>query len=251
MNDLYFCGDIHGEFRKLVWEICNKYEIHNSSILVLGDFGIGFGRDFPDIYKRTEPKLEKNNITIYTIRGNHDDPQYFKNTEKHNYPRLKFLEDHNVYRICDRDIYVIGGANSTDANINPDYTGNIEDRKIETEKRLRKGKLATWWEDEAIEEKYTNLPPRVDIIVSHCAPINFEPVSIRTSEISVPQFERIIQERKYLMNVLQEIRADYWFYGHYHRSYTGTYNQLLYRGLGVFELFLAPPKKNTNPQGEI
>lgn len=251
MNDLYFCGDIHGRYRELVWTVCEKNNLHDSDILVLGDFGVGFTNDMDDLYKKTEKKLEKNNITISAIRGNHDDPKYFKDSTKYSYPRLKFLEDHKIYEINGRTIYVIGGANSTDANLSKDYSGSIVDRKIETEIRLRKHKLPTWWEDECVEKKLTNLPLKVDIIVSHCAPLNFDPVSIRTSEISVSQFEKIIDERKYLEYVLNEIRADYWFYGHYHKSYTGTYNQLLYRCLKELELFSAPEHKETNPQGEL
>ena len=200
MNDLYFCGDIHGEYRKLVWTICEKYRIYNSDIIILGDFGIGFTKDIDNLYKRTEKKLEKNNITIHVVRGNHDDPQYFKDEVKYNYPRLRFLEDHKVYDIGKRSIYIIGGANSTDANLNPDYTGSIVDRKLETERRLRKHKLPIWWEDECVYKKYTELPNNVDIIASHCAPLNFEPVSIRTSEISVPQFEKIIEVLVFLIS---------------------------------------------------
>ena len=44
MRDLYFCGDIHGEFRTLVWTALEKYRIKNSDIIVLGDFGMGFGQ---------------------------------------------------------------------------------------------------------------------------------------------------------------------------------------------------------------
>jgi DNA repair exonuclease SbcCD nuclease subunit len=249
MNDLYFCGDIHGEYKKLVWTICIEKKIKDASIIILGDFGVGFTKDLDILYKKSEQKLEKNNITLYAIRGNHDDPKYFEDLSK-DYPRLKFLQDHKIYNICDRSIYTIGGAHSTDANTNPECT-TISDRKLENERRLRKGKMPIWWENECVEKKYNDLPRRVDIIISHTAPISFEPVAIKTSEISTNQFEKIIEERKYLQYILYEIRADYWFYGHFHRSYTGTFNQLLYRCLKEFELFPAPEKKELNPQGEL
>ena len=249
MNDLYFCGDIHGKYREFIWTLYVKRKIHDSSIIILGDFGIGFTKDFSIEYKKSEPKLEENNLMIYVLRGNHDDPSYFKDSSN-DFPRLKFLHDHEVYNICDRSIYIIGGAHSTDANINPECK-SISDRVIENSERLRKGKMPVWWESECVDKKYTDLPTRVDIIASHTAPLNFEPVSIRTSAISVSQFEKIIDERKYLTDILSEIRADYWFYGHFHSSYTGTYNQLLYRGLKELELFIAPEHKELNPQGEL
>lgn len=250
MNDLYFCGDIHGKYETLVWNVVVRLGLHDADIIVLGDFGVGFTKDLQHLYKKTEPRLTKNNITIYALRGNHDDPSYFKNPESHSFDRLKFLEDHKVYSICDRSIYIIGGAYSTDANTNPECK-DIVDRKIETAERLRKHKLPTYWDDENVVIKYTDLPVRVDIIASHTAPICFEPVSIRTSEISLQQYENIIKERKYLSYVLEEVRADYWFYGHYHRSYTGTYNNLLYRGLKELELFPSPQHKESNPQGKL
>lgn len=248
-ESLYFCGDVHGKYRELIWTLCVKINIHNSFIIILGDFGVGFTNNLDIEYKKSEPKLEKNNITLYVIRGNHDDPKYFKDGS-YDYPRLKFMQDHQVYELAGRRIYTIGGAHSTDANTNSECT-KVPDRKLETAIRLKKGKLPTWWEDECIDKKYEDLPTKVDIIISHTAPLRFEPIPIRTAEISISQYEKILAERKYLDYVLSEIRADYWFYGHYHRSYTGTYNQLLYRCLDELELFLAPKLKETNPQGEL
>lgn len=240
-KDLYFCGDIHGELRTLVWTLTERHNISNAEIIILGDFGIGFDKGFPELYKKVECKLDKNNITLNALRGNHDDPSYFINPK--NYSRLNFLEDHKVYNICDRTIYIIGGAYSTD----------IKDRLVDNEKRLRKHKLPCWWKDEGVVEKYDNLPANVDIIASHTAPLNFDPVLTRDDLRSTPQeqFDKIIEERKYLNNILYEVRSDYWFYGHFHKSYSGSYNSLIYKCLGIMELYLAPDKINHNPQGEI
>lgn len=248
-KELYFCGDIHGKYREFVWTVCIKKDIKDSSIVVLGDFGVGFTKDLEVEYKKSLPRLEKNNIYLYVLRGNHDDPKYFKDGS-YDFPRLKFLQDHKVYDISGRLIYTIGGAYSTDANLDPSCN-SISDRKVESEKRILKGKMPIWWEDENVTEVYDNLPPKVDIIISHTAPLRFEPIPIRTSEISVSQYNKILKERKYLDYVLSEIRADYWFYGHFHKSYTGTYNQLLYRGLSELELYEGPEKKQSNPQGEL
>jgi hypothetical protein len=38
--------------------------------------------------------LEKNDICIHTIRGNHDDPLFFDGL--HNFERLHFLPDHRI-----------------------------------------------------------------------------------------------------------------------------------------------------------
>jgi hypothetical protein len=44
-------------------------------------------------------------------------------------------------------------------------------------------------------------------------------------------------ERKYLDDVLQKIRPKYWYYGHFHNSYTGTVENTLYKGLSIMELY--------------
>lgn len=250
MSDLCFCGDVHGKYETLVWNIVTRLGIHDTEVIVLGDFGVGFSKNLSNLYAKTEKKLIKNNIIIHVLRGNHDDPKYFKGQDIYSFDRLKFLEDHKVYNICDRSIYIIGGAYSTDANINPECKV-IVDRKLENDIRLKKNKMPTYWEDEYVVKKYTDLPVRVDIIASHTAPLIFEPIPIRDQQISISQYEKILEERKYLDYILREIRADYWFYGHFHRSYTGTYKDLLYRGLGELELFSAPRHKETNPQGKL
>lgn len=236
-KDLYFCGDIHGDLRTLVWKLSECYRIKDSDVLILGDFGVGFSKDLPDIYKRCESKLEKNNLTIYTIRGNHDDPSYFIDPSKNDFPRLKFLEDHKIIELDGRKIYTIGGADSTD----------IEDRKKHDKKKHK----ITWWPNESVERKYTDLPTKVDIIVSHTAPISFSPIVERTSDLPLYQYEKILETRKYLDYVLREVNADYWFYGHFHQSFTGTYGKLLYRCLDIMEIFEAPYHINSNPQGKL
>ena len=235
---LIFCGDIHGELKELVYKLAEQYKIENADVVILGDFGVGFDKTLDDTYNRIKKRLNKNDINLYTIRGNHDDPSFFINPK--NYPRLEFLEDHKVYNISGRKIYTIGGANSTD----------IEDRLKDNEIRKKKHKLPCWWEGEVIDKKYNDLPGRVDIIISHEAPLCFEPV-VRREFLPDYQLKNIVESRKYLNYVLDSINTDYWFYGHYHKSYAGSYNNVVYRCLGIMELFEAPNKITHNPQGKI
>lgn len=240
-RDLIFCGDIHGEWKEFIWTALKKHGFRNADIVILGDFGIGFDKTMPDLYRWAEKKLEAADVTIKVIRGNHDDPSYFTNEEKYSYPRLRFLEDHKVYNICGRDIYTIGGANSTDIGwriaTNETYASKGKDKRC-------------WWPDEDIIRKWEDLPNKVDIIISHSAPLSFNPVAKKWPETPEWQYEKIIEERRYLDFILRELPADYWFYGHYHDHYSGTYGDLLYRGLGIMEFFEGPMKINKNPQGE-
>jgi len=97
---IYLIGDIHGKIEEYYNLIKNNN--FNSSIQ-LGDFGIGFGND-EKIYSYLD-NLNKNNISHWFIRGNHDNPnkcQLFSN----------YLGDWGYLE--DQDIFYIGGAYSID-----------------------------------------------------------------------------------------------------------------------------------------
>ena len=220
-RDLVFVGDIHGEFRKLVWEATTRYNLKNTDLFILGDFGVGFDNRLKYDYKRCEKKLEKHEIEIYTIRGNHDDPKFFTGEMeelKEEFPRIHFLQDHKIVNLGDISIYPIGGGASVD----------ITDREPGI----------SWWEGEYIEEKpIKELPGKVDIIVSHEAPLTFEPIIRRFSETPEEQYEKILKGRTYLSSVLKEVTCKNWFYGHYHSYYSGAFGDVLYRGLGIMEFY--------------
>lgn len=235
---VYLCGDIHGEWREFVWTAIEKYKIRDADIIILGDFGIGFDNAMDNLYARTEKKLEEADIMVYTLRGNHDDPFFFR--EENSYPRLKFLEDGKVYTIGGQELLIMGGGNSTD----------ISWRLEENQKLASRGSSKrVWWEGEDITRiPLKELPARVDVVLSHEAPLIFEPVAKRFPDTPPEQYDKILAGRKYLDEVLQRIRCNYWFYGHYHDHYSGEYAQTMYRGLGIMEFYELPEKKNLNPQ---
>lgn len=223
-RELYFVGDIHGELRTLVWTATQRYKIKDADLVVLGDFGVGFDKKIYADYARCKKRLIQNNLHIYTIRGNHDDPEYFDENSKvykknkKLFTRLHFLEDHKVHNIGGLDIYAIGGGGSTDIAYRTP------------------GK--SWWPGEYIkEEPIKELPGRVDVIVSHEAPLAFEPVVTRFDDTPEEQYNKIIEGRTYLDTVLQEVTCKNWYYGHYHKYYFGSYGDIIYRGLGIMEFY--------------
>ena len=240
---LILVGDIHGEYRTLIWKALTQYKITNADIVVLGDFGIGFDKSMSGDYAWSERRLEKADCVIYALRGNHDDPSYFTNMDKYSYPRLKFMEDYKTYTLGeDRVVLPIGGANSID----------IEDRqktnlKWEREKIDKK----CWWPDEDVKRVDPSiLPLKVDLILSHESPLVFDPIPSRPKLCPTYQYEKILETRRYLNTILDNVKTDSWFFGHYHTHLSGTYNEILWRGLDIMEFYTAPDKKNKNPQGE-
>lgn len=232
-KDLFFVGDIHGELRTSVWELVEKYKISNANIIYCGDFGVGFGKPegVKRMYEQVEPRLEKHNLNLWAVRGNHDNPEYFDGF--HNFPRLVFLQDHVPIILGDYIIYPIGGATSVDRKIRKSY--NSDEKYYGSSKRY-------WWPGEMITRKYTGLPSKVDIVVSHSAPIEFPPYGIYKDNQDPRLYDDCLSEREYLGWILNQLRPSRWFHGHFHQSTSGDIIGTLYRGLGINEVFMLPLK---------
>lgn len=235
-DKIFVCGDLHGNVKDFLYR--NQKNLENSNVICVGDFGIGFGGPHSSevLYDDIKKYLESNNIMFYTIRGNHDNPEFFDT--QHDFPLLKFIPDHKVIDIGDHTFYSIGGGTSIDIDT-PDDRGRTR-RKINDEYIRYGSSKRIWWPEENIVQITSDLPIKVDYIISHEAPLNFSPISIRTGNISGEVWEKMMSERNYLQWITTEINAKWWFYGHYHRSYSGHYGNLMYRGLGIEEIFEVP-----------
>jgi len=230
MKNLYLCGDIHGEWRSFVWNAVERYKINDASIIIVGDFGVGFDGQLLRDIERTERKLEKHNIKVYAVRGNHDDPDYFDGRKLSEHVTL--LKDYSETEIEGFNVLPIGGANSVD----------IEDRlKTNTLWERQKVDKKCWWPGEDVKRVEINiLPLKTDLIVSHEAPMAFEPTPRRPEICPYEQYKRILETRRYLNEILDNVNTPYWYFGHYHRSIIGSFAKTQYRGLNIMEFFLFP-----------
>lgn len=240
VKDIYLCGDIHGEFPELVRKM-ETYGIKDSVIIVCGDCGFGFEKPghYLHIYeKRLEKKLIKYNNLILCIRGNHDDPRYFDDPEYiPDIPRLKTLPSNTLLKVCRYNILCIGGAISTDRK---------ERIKVNEKKDSRRPKV--YWPDEKILKvsEIEKTPHRIDIVLSHDAPISFDPPLLRRSDMTDDLWDDILDSRNYLEKINVGIRPKRWYYGHYHKSLSGSTGRTTWRCLDIMEILSIPPK-----EGEI
>ena len=211
--------------------------ISRADILVVGDFGAGFGRpkSMDVAYGKVRAALEKNDICIYTIRGNHDNPAFFNG--KHDYERLHFLPDHHIIELCGKRIYPIGGAVSADINLVDPLSR--KSRRMVNDSLIKFGSSKrVWWPNEAPTQIAEDLPTVVDIVVSHDAPLSFNPPLVQADYVRDETWLKIVESRKYLDYVLSQVKPALWFYGHYHCHYEGNYQNTLYRCMDIAEMTL-------------
>ena len=233
-RQLWICGDIHGELSGLVRNAVNR-GISCADILVVGDFGAGFGRpkSMDVAYGKAHAALEKNDICIYTIRGNHDNPAFFDGM--HDFDRLHFLPDHRIIELCGKRIYPVGGAVSADIDLVDPLSH--KSRRMINDSLIKFGSSKrVWWPDEAPVQIAEGLPTAVDIVISHEAPLSFEPPLMQADYMHNETFLKIVESRKYLDYVLSQIKPALWFYGHYHSHFEGNYQNTLYRCLDIAEI---------------
>lgn len=243
-NVFIFVGDIHGEFEPFVHALINRYDLRDVNIVVCGDFGLGFHKPnyYCTIFKKLQKKLKKNNIHIYAFRGNHDDPDYYSNPDiikaiLDGVKNIHVVDDYDIIQNDKHNILCIGGARSVDKckRWKWDHV---------TQKQVPYG----WWEGEMIKdipESFNEFIDdiSIDIICSHSAPDFCEPLSKGGLEFWAKHDDTVIEdcekERKLLTTIYERLEVEnnisYWFYGHFHKPYILIDNNVLFRGLDMFD----------------
>jgi len=227
MQQVIHLGDIHGSFEWLKREV-DRRQIGNNDetayIIQVGDFGIGFNpKSDEDTLLNLNNFFKERNIILIAIRGNHDDPQFFKGN--HIYSNLQLVPDYTVMDIYDNKYLFVGGAVSIDRKYRLS-----QDQKAAGYGSSRK----SYWFDELFyydEEKLNNIFG-INIVVTHTAPEWCHPDNRKGFGYFVDEFAYHDEE---LYSVLDRERADVtkmfkhleqngcWikehYYGHFHSSH--------------------------------
>lgn len=232
-NEVYFTGDIHGEFRKFTYSIVTQLGLRDCLVVVCGDIGMGFYKRgyYADEFQRMQKKLSEVNVTAVMFRGNHDNPDYFDSEEFSEYqydgayPNVYLVPDLTILETCVGKALCVGGALSID-------------RSMRTEG-------VSWWSNEKMvlptETEFEEISKEsIDIVATHCCPLVCGP---RFNDAM--GFENV---DKFIMSELQNERMDFddllyalkaknpikqWFYGHFHGHYSDWIDNVRFIGLDM------------------
>lgn len=238
VNPIYFLGDIHGGISNLKFEIKQK-KLTKCHIIQVGDFGAGFTSNHNQnkIFDDLNKFLKEKKITMLVIRGNHDDPFYFKG--RHMFSNLMLLPDYTTMNLNGKNYLFVGGAISIDRNY----------RLQQDMYSLKK----TYWTDEGFnldEHKLKTIPlPTIDVLVTHSTTLEMKQemdlfrllkpeivdmFRMKYSDDSLLEdLEIENREISKLLKMLPNVK--YNFFGHYHNKYESEIHGCKYTLLNIFE----------------
>jgi hypothetical protein len=215
---LYITGDIHGSLLKRIRDV-KRVGIDSqtaNNLIITGDFGLPWYTDERHrrkenhILDQAQNALEKCNMTVYFVDGNHEnyDLLYSFPLESDGTrllrPRIKHLPRGGLYRIGSFYVFAFGGALSTDRG--PESLGR------------------GYWREElptSAETAYgfdtLNAAQNVDLVVSHAAPAGILPMM---GDIEIMRLNDPVTKILEAYRLILEDRFPWalWYFGHYHRN---------------------------------
>lgn len=244
MENLCFIGDTHRRWQEFQ-QVVDKANLENYAIIHLGDGGFGFDqrRVEMEVLEKYNKWLVKRNCIMYNIRGNHDNPYWFKTKAKllaflqkedrevpywrkedfyyiyyYVNPReyadfitgmtnIKFVQDYTIISEAGHNILCVGGATSID--------------------RMIKRQQGLYNVNEPL--KYHPLIKNLkgaDIMATHNAPHFAYPqvladIVLEFAKRDITLLHELEEERKLMTKICNEAVKNnpltHWFYGHFHQ----------------------------------
>lgn len=235
---IYITGDTHGRFDRIA-AFCSRIGTKREDVLiVLGDAGINYYGDHRDTDRKNY--IDTLPITLFCIHGNHEQrpatlPQY-REMEWHGgmvyredaYPNILFGKDGEIHDLDGLHAIVIGGAYSVD-------------------KFYRIASGYGWWADEQpsdeqkrrVEMQLADLDWKVDVVLSHTAPLKYEPVEAFMEGVDQSRVDKSTE--KWLDGIENRLAYEKWYCAHYHLSKRIDRMEIMYENFEVFSNECAGP----------
>ncbi len=228
---MYFLGDVHNQFEELA-SVISESDIQNDTIIQVGDFGLGIldnSKEAKQLSHLNQACVDKS-VRLIVVRGNHDDPKRFDGLSSA-YKNIHFACDYSLFKIEGEVVLVAGGGISID-------------RSLRTNLPYWKNEGFSF--DESRLNNYVNQYNKIDIVITHSCPGEFWPYQFdsivhkyaQRDEDLIVDLNRDRQEHSKLLKYLikSNSRPQRWFYGHWHSPFTGSYADIKYQALDIFEI---------------
>lgn len=211
---IYITGDKHGNLKPVKRFAKGDGLTVDDAIVILGDAGFNYFADERD--RGAKEAVAGIAATVFCVHGNHEMrpqslPNLYHEMQWHGgtvfvedaFPNILFAKDGEVYDLDGLQTIVIGGAYSVDKGY-----------------RLERG--LRWFPDEQpddevkarIEAKLEELGWKVDIVLSHTCPSNYEPVEAFLPGIDQSMVD--VSTEVWLASIERRLEYGKWYCGHWH-----------------------------------
>ena len=230
---IYITGDTHGDFTRFSAKRLRRTGMELTKedyIIICGDFGLCWAKD--KTFEYHCKNFAEKPYTILWVQGNHENYDLLRNYSISQWhgglvqairPSVLHLMRGQLYNICGKRIFAMGGASSHDIRDgilepdDPDYEQKI--RQLNAAGALFRVNHCSWWKEELPSEDEHRTAKAtldkagwdVDYIIPHCCPSSIQNT-----------FSRGLYQRNALTDFFDEVRErcqfKYWFFGHYHAN---------------------------------
>ena len=239
ITNLVGLGDIHGNFGEVI-DVIERMDLRDMYILQVGDFGMYNSLTIlGDNIDNLDSVLKERNIFLYAIRGNHDDPIYFKGDS---------FKVESEYVTCEADMYGLKFIqNATNIILVPDYTVlELLGKRIlcvggavsVDRSKLKEG--YNYWSGEELEYNWEKLKDihDINILCMHTLPesiyfnfgLNIKPKFVKQQLVDDPylaaDLDKELKEAEKIfkhVNTGQELK---FYCGHFHKSLSTSFDNV-------------------------
>ena len=221
-------------------------------IISTGNNRIGFNSDayYEKVFGKMNEILAKNNTTILFIRGNNDDPSFFRE-EKINFTNVKTIPDYSIIKTKHGNILCVGGGLSIDRVWRKKQQDRLSSISSDKKKIL-------YWKDEMPifdDDKMKELSEsgiKISGVVSHVAPTfalpdiadSLDDWCTKDADLARDiENERLVMDKIYDALRSMGNRPSFWYYGHYKLDNREHRANILFRAM--------PPLVLSQPFSEL
>jgi len=222
-TNILFHGDSHGDWRSIFH---HAQAMKDCLHIHVGDIGMGFID--PELerqqWKTINEILAENNSRFIGIRGNHDNPAFFKSDTSHYLEHIYFAPDYTYFECIGTIFLLVGGAISID--------------------RTNREKNVSWWEDEVFVYDESKIR-KADVLVTHTTPDYCSPVEYASvvhywiveeaKKGRVTLYNELVTERDILSKLVAAVNPRLHVYGHFHDSCNERINGRIHRLMDIYE----------------